>query len=158
MSTRIVKEYTDTGFGFPVIIKNVPMARIGEDEMALIDYKKLEKALIQAMPAKHARLSGAEIRFIRQHFGLTLQAFGGIFGVTHPAVKKWESCKEHPACMTIGTEKALRMWVQRRLSGSEHRFITLWDSLEDRTLSDADGPLALPYSRVSMPVRHSHAQ
>ena len=151
---HIVPEYTDTGFGFPVIIQNVEMAQIAGETVALIDYKKLERLLIRSLPSKPARLSGAEIRFIRQYFGLTLEEFAKVFGVTHPAVKKWEASRNEPSCMATTTEMALRMWAQRQLSSSPRLFMKLWDAVQRQKapLPKVSAPAVLPYSRVSAPL------
>jgi DNA-binding transcriptional regulator YiaG len=151
LKDRIVEEYTDTGFGFPVVIQKVPMTRIGNEDVALIDYKKLEQVLVRAMPGKAARLCGAEVRFIRQHFGLTLEEFGKVFGVTHPAVKKWEACGTEPTCMAMGTELALRMWVQRRVSSSSERFMKTWDSVlrHSDSLPRTAAPTVVKYAQVA---------
>ena len=151
--THIIQEYTDTGFGFPVIIRNVQMAEIHGHEVALINYKKLERLLIRRLPGKPARLSGAEIKFIRGCFHMTLEGFGREFGVTHVAVKKWEACRTEPSCLAFATEMALRMWVQRRLSGSPLLFMRLWDAVHRAVpFPKTAPPTALPYSRVSAPL------
>ena len=153
VKTHIVPEYTDTGFGFPVIIKNVQMANVQGYEVALINYAKLESILIKLVPKKATRLTGAEVKFIRGHFHMTLQEFGKQFGVSHVAVKKWEDANDKPTSMALATEFTMRMWVQRRLSESPLMFMRLWDTVTRSVpFAQTAPPPVLPYGRVSQPL------
>ena len=91
--TKIQKEFIDTGFGFAVRLKNVPMIKVRGTWTPKINYNHLAEAVLHSLAFKSARLTGAEIKFIRTHFDMTLQEFAKRFCVTHVAVLKWEDRK-----------------------------------------------------------------
>ncbi len=131
MPKRIAKRFTCHSFGFPVVLTNIAIAGRGDNAIPLIDYKDLERTLLRKLPHKSSRLTGAEVKFIRRHFGMTLAEFGKHFGVSHVAVRKWESKGIQPTSMTWSTEKDLRMFVERRLGKSRAAFVALYDGLQD---------------------------
>jgi len=99
MATRIEKNFLDRGFGVPVLFESVTLLKTGDEWTLSINYAAVEAALIGAIPDKRARLTGNEVRFIRLHFEMTLTEFGKRFGVSHAAVKKWESQQDGPTKM-----------------------------------------------------------
>src|SRR5689334_220928 len=99
MKRKIEREYIDRGFGFPVILRNVPMIEAFGQWTPDINYRHLERAVILTLVKKSARLTGNEVRFIRHYFKLTLQEFGERFDVRHTAVLKWEKAKDAPTRM-----------------------------------------------------------
>lgn len=148
--TKIIGEYTDRGFGFPVLIRDVPVVSFHGEEVALIDYEKLESLLLRAVPERQSPLLGAEIRFIRQHYGLTLEQFGRLFGVTHAAVKKWEDHGEKPARMSRTTEMAVRLWVQYQEAHGAKAFVKTYERMMRGTSDSRQaGPPTFPYAQVA---------
>ncbi len=115
MERKTVKSYTDRGFGFPVILRHVPMIKAFGKWTPDINYKQLERSVLLALVHKPARLTGGEVRFIRHYFQLTLQEFGECFDVRHTAVMKWEKCGPAPTRMDWTTEKDIRLFVLDRL-------------------------------------------
>jgi len=128
---RIEKELIDEGFGFPVRLRNVPMIWIREQWIADIDYGALARTVLATLCSKPSRLTGNEVRFIRQHHGLTLKEFAAEFCVTHPAVLKWEQAGNRPTRMNWSTEKDLRLWVCVKLGGdnADSRLATVYRGL-----------------------------
>src|SRR5579863_765149 len=111
MKTRIEKEMIDTGFGFDVRLRNVPMIQIRGAWTPNINYKALAEAVLLLLSRKESRLTGHEMRFIRTHFEMTLQEFGRRFCVTHAAVLKWEKSKNKNTNMNWTTEKDVRLFI-----------------------------------------------
>ena len=64
---RTRKRFVDEGFGFPVVLRNVPMVTVRSIWTPRINYNKLTRDVALALARKPARLTGHEIRFIRQH-------------------------------------------------------------------------------------------
>jgi hypothetical protein len=129
---KIEREFIDNGFGFPVRLRNVPMIEIRGAWTPDIDYNVLTNVVLRALCIKPARLTGCEVRFIRQHNALTLQEFAQQFGVSHPAVMKWERTEERPTGMQWGTEKDIRLWVFLRVAAgpkTEREFVSVYESL-----------------------------
>jgi len=107
---RIIKKHVDEMLGFPVAFDEVFAIEIYGNLVPLIDYDALELKALEFLADKPGRLTGPEIRFIRKYFNMTLARFGGQFGVTHSAVKKWE---DGTSVMNWGTEALLRLLAYR---------------------------------------------
>lgn len=126
--TKIEKNYTETRYGFPVIIHNVPMVEKRGEWVAQINYAQLNNALLKSLALKSGFLTGNEIHFIRLHFEMTLESFGKRFGVTHQAVMKWENRKDELTKMNWFTEKDIRLFIYKQLT--EKGFSKVYDKLE----------------------------
>lgn len=143
MQRKIVKEYTDCGFGFPVILHRVPMIKAFGQWIPDINYKQLERGLLLALVHKPSRLTGSEVRFIRHYFKLTLQEFGERFDVRHTAVLKWEKAKDAPTRMDWSTEKDIRLYTVDQLLPEEElakKIVPLYRELS-RKKNDDQAPL-----------------
>src|SRR5690606_32376784 len=111
---KIQKRFVDEGLGFPVVLRNVPMVKVRGTWTPRVDYNKLSRDVALALTRKPARLTGNEIRFIRQHFEMTLEAFGARFDVSHPAVLKWERAGDRPPALKWPVEKDIRLFILDR--------------------------------------------
>jgi putative transcriptional regulator len=79
----------------------VPIPRISE----------LHRVIAMAVIHKPARLSGAEVRYLRKHLGWSGENFSAHMGVDASTVSRWENDKE-----SIGStsDRLLRLLVARR--------------------------------------------
>jgi putative transcriptional regulator len=110
----IKKSYKFSGFGFPVTIKNAPVKKTSRgDEVVDVDFNKIEAALFVAIAEKPARLSGAEVKFLRNHMNLTQVEFAGIIGVERSSIAKWEKKALKSSGMNPPTEFAIRFHALR---------------------------------------------
>lgn len=148
MKKKIQKEFVDTGFGFPIRLINVPMVKVRGVWTPRIDYDALARAVLRYLAEKPARLTGAEVRFIRQHFALTLQAFASRFTVTHAAVLKWEGAGGDSTAMGWATEKDIRLFVLEKLSAAPRAFSQLYKTLETPPAGKA-APLSLDGGKLA---------
>jgi hypothetical protein len=139
---KTVKRYVDEGFGFPVILRNVPMVKVRGAWTPMINYNTLAREVLLALAHKPARLTGNEIRFIRQYFEMTLEAFGSRFDVSHPAVLKWERASDKPPALKWPLEKDIRLFTLDRLQARPTVFKELYESLREQA-SGAPRPLEL---------------
>jgi DNA-binding transcriptional regulator YiaG len=109
---KIQKAYTDNGFGFPVQIVNAPLIKNRGKWTLNINFEKYERALLIALAHKPSRLTGHEIKFIRNNFEMSLKGFGERFGdVAHSAVIKWEKFQDESTNMNWACEKDIRLFV-----------------------------------------------
>lgn len=115
MEKKIQKRFVYDGFGFPLVLCNVPMVRVRGSWTPNIDYNKLQKDVTRALAYKPLRLTGNEIHFIRQYFKMTLAEFGDRFSVSHPAVIKWEDSKDDATAMKWSVEKDIRLFILDRM-------------------------------------------
>ena len=125
------KTFTDYGFGFPVKLLNVPMVKIRGKWTPDIDYNALTQAVLLNLCEKPVKLTGNEVRFIRQNFEMTLQQFAKRFAVSHAAVIKWEKAQDEPTNMSWSTEKDLRLFILSKLNSRPAEIAELYKKLED---------------------------
>jgi transcriptional regulator with XRE-family HTH domain len=130
MSRKIKKEYIDYGLGFPVHLLDVPMIKIRGEWAPDINFLQLDLVVLEALVHKPVRLTGNEIRFIRQYFELTLDKFGQRFNVSHVAVLKWEAKANQPTDMLWATEKDMRLFILVNLSKSSSKILESYKELE----------------------------
>ena len=86
-------------------------AKCGEVEVEIPRVEKLHKAIAGALVRKAARLSGAEVRFLRSQLGYSGADFAKVIGVSASTVSRWEN--EHEP---IGpqADRLLRLMVATR--------------------------------------------
>ena len=130
MEKKIVSRYIDTGLGFPVVLENVPMVKVRGAWTPHVNYTGLAREVLGQLVELNGRLSGKQIKFIRLHFELTLQQFAKRFGITHPAVLKWEAKANRPTGMNWSTEKDIRLFVAKELQGTAKDFLARYMHLE----------------------------
>lgn len=123
------------GFGFPVVLVNVPMVRVRDAWTPDVNLNKLSDRLLEALARKPARLTGNEVRFIRHSLSMTLEQLARRLCVTHPAVIKWERAENRPTVMAWAIEKDLRLEILRTRSGFEPReFLEAYTKLEEQAI------------------------
>ena len=125
-----VEKFVYEGFGFPVILLDVPMKKIRGVEVPDINYNTLQLILLDLLSHKPFPLTGNEIRFIRQSLKMTLVEFAKHFGVTHAAVIKWEKSKDQFAKITPSTELHIRLYNLERLKVSIEKFRNTFVALD----------------------------
>jgi len=131
MEQKIKRSHIDLGFGFPVKLLHVPMTKVRGEWTPAINYNLLAEVVLKELCEKDSKLTGSEVRFIRQHFEMTLQQFAKRFGVTHPAVMKWESMKNKSTGINWATEKDIRLFVLHKLTSKSSEIVDLYTFLED---------------------------
>ncbi|MBI2892124.1 MAG: hypothetical protein HYY06_01130 [Deltaproteobacteria bacterium] len=117
------------------MLRNVPMVKVRGIWTPRIDYNRLARDVALALAKKQERLTGNEIRFIRQHFEMTLQAFGSRFDVSHPAVLKWERAGDKPPALKWPVEKDIRLFILDRLLSRPKAFKELYETLREEAAS-----------------------
>lgn len=145
---KIAKVFVDQGLGFPVRLINVPMVKVRGAWTPNINYNELAMAVLVALAHKPARLTGSEVRFIRQHFEMTLQGFAERFCVSHPAVMKWERAEKSATAMTWTTEKDLRLFVFSKLGAKPADVVDLYAGLE-QAVPDKSVPVEIDGKKVA---------
>jgi DNA-binding transcriptional regulator YiaG len=112
---HLIKDLRYNGFGFPIIVHNAPAKMVRGKLEATLNYKELGADVILALCLKPTPLTGAQVKFVRLYFDLSLRDFSDIFGLTHPAILKWESYEDHFANILPAIEKTLRLEALYRL-------------------------------------------
>ncbi len=110
-STKIKKKFAYHGAGYEVTLRDVPMIRIDGEWVLNINPNNVDRLIFNDLPHSESRLTGNQVRFIREFSDMTYVAFAERFGVSHPAVKKWENAEDQPTNMAWSTEKDIRLFV-----------------------------------------------
>ncbi len=130
MEKKEIAKYIDRGFGFPVVIEDVTLVKIRGNWIPKIDYNVLEKVVLCRLARMDGRLTGSQVRFIRLHFGMTLENFAKRLKVSHPAILKWEKRKDKVTDMSWTTEKDIRLFVIKSIDQNPKSFVKLYELLE----------------------------
>tara|TARA_R110001592_G_scaffold158398_1_gene389524 strand:- start:788 stop:1249 length:462 start_codon:yes stop_codon:yes gene_type:complete len=109
--TKVQKRFAYHGAGYEVVLHNVPMIKLGSEWVLNINPGVIDRLIFEGLPHHPSRLTGSQVRFVRALTGMTLKAFADRFGVSHPAVKKWENAGDGPTNMSWSTEKDIRLFV-----------------------------------------------
>ena len=119
---KVEQEIIYQGLGFPVVLRNVPMIEVREVWTPDIDLNVLQKAVLIALAYHPVDLTGNQIRFIRTWLRLTQTEFGKLFGLTHPAIVKWEKTENRSSKMNLSTQRDLRIWLLDQLLLNDESF------------------------------------
>lgn len=138
---KVEKEVMYEGLGFPIILHKVPMIEVRGIWTLDIDLNILQKVVLLALAHQPADLTGNQIRFIRNWLGLNQTEFGKLFGVTHPAVVKWEKTGNKGSRINLTTQRDLRLWLLDRLLSKDDDFRRAFKILHITNYSQPIEPL-----------------
>jgi DNA-binding transcriptional regulator YiaG len=130
-SEKKIKRMVFKGFGFPILLFNVPAKVIRGNLEAIINYRHLGATVIKMLCLKATPLTGHQLRFIRHYLELPLRDFAELFGLSHPAVLKWEKRGDDFAEISPVTEKMIRLEALFRLGLSAKEFHKAFTDLKD---------------------------
>jgi len=135
--------------GFPVVLVDPPMVEVGGGWVPDVNLRELADAAFRLLVVKPARLSGAEVRFIRKHLRLRQADLARVLNMAnHSVVSQWESREDEPTGMEYNTEVLLRVWMAARLGHGEQLVELLESRLKDLA-PRAARPLEVPLSRAA---------
>jgi DNA-binding transcriptional regulator YiaG len=140
---RVQARYVDQGNGFPVVLRNAPMVKIYGEWALDINYNWLDAETALFLARKPARLTGVEVRFLRDYHEMTYQKFADLFAVAPQAVMKWEKAGSKPTRMAWTTEKDLRLTVLERAGVSRSAFMEAFRALREAPKVAEAAPLTL---------------
>lgn len=140
---KVEKEIVYEGLGFPIILRNAPMIEIRGIWTLDVDLNVLQKVILLALAHQSSNLSGNQIRFIRNWLGLTQSELGKLFGITHPAVVKWEKTGNKSSKMNLTTQRDLRLWLLDQLLSKDADFRKAFKIIHSTNYSQTIEPLEL---------------
>jgi DNA-binding transcriptional regulator YiaG len=133
MIEKKLETFIYTDLGFPIELINAPMRKILGEWILDINLNILKQEVLKMLIYKPTPLQADELRFIRKYFEMTTTAFGEVFGVSHPAVIKWEKGQ----LPTLPMDIYIRMYVMDRLKAKNADFGKLFHEVSMATLSEA---------------------
>lgn len=119
---KVEKEVIYEGLGFPIVLRNVPMIELRGVWTLDINLNILQKVTLLALAHHSCDITGNQVRFVRNWLNLTQMEFGKLFGVTHPAVVKWEKTGNKGSKMSLTTQRDLRLWLLDQLLAKDDDF------------------------------------
>jgi DNA-binding transcriptional regulator YiaG len=133
--------------GFPIVLVDPPIISVRGHEVPDVNLRELQDAVFRLLVVKPARLTGAEVRFIRKHLRLRQVDLAEVLNrANHTVVSQWESRGDEPSGMEYNTEVLLRLWMATRI-GQGDQIEDLLNSRLRNLASRQDTPL-----KVSVPL------
>ncbi len=142
MESKIQDKYIYEGLGFPVELNHVEMIKIGKEWAPKIDVRKIAKDVLKELPTQETRLTGAQIRFVRESLGMSLRDFAKkVVHQSHMAVSKWEKFGDEPTNMDAATEVVLRLYVFHEATikkpKQEKKFFQAYETISSMVFKNA---------------------
>ena len=130
--------------GFPILLIDPPMVTVRGHEVPDVNLQRLQAAVFKLLIVKPARLTGAEVKFIRKHLRLRQVDLAEALNMAnHTVVSQWESRGDDPAGMEYNTEVVLRIWMATK-AGYEEQIPELLESGLKKLASRQDTPMEVP--------------
>jgi putative zinc finger/helix-turn-helix YgiT family protein len=127
------EDYRYDGSGLPhVTLVGIEVRRCaacGEHEVVIPKIEQLHRAMAMAVVEKRARLTAAEVRFLRKYLGWSGVDFARHMGVTPESVSRWENDREQ---MTAVADRLLRLMIVTRTPVSDYSLDALLDLAEEQ--------------------------
>jgi hypothetical protein len=135
--------------GFPIVLVDPPMVTVRGKKVPDVNLRALQEAVFRLLIAKPARLTGAEVRFIRKHLRFRQADLAEVLNMAnHTVVSQWESREDEPSGMEYNTEVVLRLWMAAR-SGEKDRLPDLLESRLRGLRPRQQEPLEVPIPLIA---------
>lgn len=138
-----------TELGFPLLLVDPPMVEVRGQQIPDVNLRELQEAVFHLLIIKPARLTGAEVRFIRKHLRLRQADLARVLNMAnHSVVSQWESREDEPAGMEYNTEVLLRVWMAAK-AGEADRLVELLETRLKDLAPRSSRPLEVPLHRAA---------
>ncbi len=135
--------------GFPILLVDPPMVEVRGQHLPDVNLRDLQEAVFHLLVLKPARLTGAEVRFIRKYLRLRQADLARVLNMAnHSVVSQWESREDEPSGMEYNTEVLLRIWMAAKAGQGEQLLELLETRLKDLPLR-APSPLEVEVPRAA---------
>ena len=103
------------GLGFPLLLVGFQTKKIAGEELPDINMKDIQEKAFRLLLAKHGRITGSELKFIRSYLQLTQQEFSrAINAADRSSISQWEQKKDIPTGMDLNTEIMIRLFMAKQ--------------------------------------------
>ena len=136
-----MKPYTTYALGFPIIILNPKFKLMAGEKVLDVDFDKVSQEVFPLVIRKKGRLTGGEIRFLRNYLGMNQSDFAEIMGLSdHSTISRWEKKSDKITKMDIHTESIIRMkaWALAGERFTKTIFAASFDDLKDKENDPGD--------------------
>jgi DNA-binding transcriptional regulator YiaG len=136
--------------GFPVLLVNPRMVTVRGERVPDVNLRDLQEAAFGLLVAKPARLTGAEVRFVRKHLRMRQADLARVLNMAnHSVVSQWESREDGPAGMDYNTEVLLRVWMAAKIGQGDRLLELLDDKLKGLSSETAREPLRVSLKKAA---------
>lgn len=115
MTKKIIPSYKYEGLGFPIELHNVEMILIKGEYAPKINIQLIADKAIKNLILQKNKLTGNQIKFIRNYFSLSLRQFSVIVNESHTAIRKWENFQNSSTNMDPNIEKTIRVYIYDKI-------------------------------------------
>jgi DNA-binding transcriptional regulator YiaG len=139
-----INEFIFEAFGFPVLLRDVPVGEADSGEEFLdINMKVLEEVVAKSLITSSITLTGVTLKFLRGFLGLSLRDLGSEIEVPHTSLKLWEDNQDKKTGLDENQEKRLKYLVLLKVHTNEQKEFSkcLFDSKASR--QNQEGPLQI---------------
>ena len=140
---KIEKKFVYDGLGFPVILYDVPMIKIRGKWALDINMNNLQRTVLLSLAYHPFDLTGDHIRYIRSWLRLSYEKFAALFGITHPAVMKWEKAKDRSAKISVSTQREIRLHVLDNILKNDCEFRNAYRKIQSVEFGSKNRPIEL---------------
>ena len=140
---KLKKWHIDESFGFRVKVLNAPMVKARGAWTLNVNRDFLQDLVLRALTRKATRLTGNEIRFVRQSASLTQAKFAEKFDVSNVAVHKWEQEGDLSPNIKWPLEREIRLFILDNLEGKDAALGQLYRALRSPARPSEGKPIAV---------------
>ncbi len=135
--------------GFPILLVDPPMVEVRGEQVPDVNLKALQEVAFRLLVVKTARLTGAEVRFIRKYLRLRQADLARVLNMAnHSVVSQWESREDEFNGMEYNTEVLLRVWMAAKAGLGDQLMDLVEDKLKNLTPAKGE-PLTVDLPRAA---------
>lgn len=108
---KVLKTYIYEGLGFPIELNDIEMVLLNGEQIPKIDVRVIADQAIKGLVFQKTKLTGNQIKFIRNYFSFSLREFSKVVNESHTAIKKWESFQNKSTNMDPNIETSIRVYI-----------------------------------------------
>lgn len=111
MNKKLAKTYIYKGLGFPIELNDVEMILVNGKYTPKIDVRSVAEKAIKDLVLQKTKLTGIQVKFVRNYFSFSLREFSKIVNESHAAINKWEGFNNKPTNMDPNIETTIRLYI-----------------------------------------------
>ncbi len=135
--------------GFPILLVDPPMVEVRGEQVPEVNLKALQEFAFRLLVVKPARLTGAEVRFVRKYLRLRQADLARVLNMAnHSVVSQWDSREDEFTGMEYNTEVLLRVWMAAKAGLGDQLMDLVEDKLKNLTPAKGE-PLMVDLPRAA---------
>jgi len=116
---KTLKTFTFKGFGFDVILKDVPVKSVDGEDYPNINMKELKTDTAKALLASKQQLTGHQMKFLRTFLGMSFDDVSEKIHIPASTLRSWENKGADFTGLSLDQEKAFRILAINQILDQE---------------------------------------